>query len=60
MTPWIFGQEAWVNVIIVYMSVMIVYLSIIRNKGILKPTALLTGGFFYSLFLVYVLIKTFL
>jgi cation:H+ antiporter len=58
LTPWVLSIEAFVNVIIVYMSVGVVYLNIVRNKGVLCPSALLTGGFFYLLYLVYVILKS--
>lgn len=57
LTPWILNQYTLVNAVIVYMSVIVVYYSIIRNKGILKPKALLMGGIFYLIFLVYILTK---
>ena len=59
LTPWILSVDAIVNALIVYLSVGVVYLNIIRNKGILKPSALLTGGFFYCLYLLYVVLKIF-
>lgn len=57
LTPWVFETEAWVNIIIVYLSVFVVYLNIITNKGVLKPTTLLSGGFFYLVYLIYVIYK---
>lgn len=54
LTPWMLGTDAWVNVITVYLSVGVVYASIVINKGVLKPSALLMGGVFYLLFLVYI------
>lgn len=59
LTPWILSTDAIVNVIIVYLSVGVVYLNLIRNKGVLTPSALLTGGLFYLIYLVYVIIKIF-
>jgi len=57
LTPWVLSEEAIVNVIIVYLSVGVVYFNILRNKGVLKPSALLTGGIFYSIYLIYVIFK---
>jgi cation:H+ antiporter len=54
LTPWVLGQEAIINVIIVYASVLLVYINIIKNKGVLKPTSLITGGLFYLIYLIYV------
>jgi cation:H+ antiporter len=59
LTPWVLKQDALVNVITVYLSVIVVYLNIVRNKGILKPGALLTGGLFYLIYLGYILLKIF-
>lgn len=59
LTPWILNEYTLVNAVIVYMSVIVVYYSIIKNKGILKPNALLMGGLFYLIFLIYILIKLF-
>lgn len=56
LTPWILSTTELVNVVVVYLSVGVVYLNIVRNKGILKPSALLTGGVFYILYLIYVIL----
>jgi len=60
LTPWVLGMDAFVNVAMVYLSVGVVYHNIINNKGILKPSALLAGGIFYLLFIIYVVFKIFL
>jgi len=57
LTPWILGMDAFVNIILVYVSVAIVYINIVRNKGILSPYSLLAGGGFYLLYLIYVVLK---
>jgi len=59
ITPWILETEAWVNIIIVYLSVSVVYINIVANKGVLKPSALLSGGLFYLIYLIYIGIKVF-
>lgn len=59
LTPWVLSVDAWVNVITVFLSVGVVYGSIVSNKGILKPSALLMGGVFYLLFLAYIGFKLF-
>jgi len=59
LTPWVLKQDALVNVIVVYLSVAVVYLNIIKNKGVLKPEALLTGGLFYLFYLGYIFFKIF-
>lgn len=56
-TPWILSIEGIINVVVVYLSVAIVYLNIVANKGVLKPTALISGGFFYLLYLGYVIFR---
>lgn len=59
LTPWVLKQDALANVITVYLSVAVVYLNIVRNKGVLKPSALLTGGLFYLFYLGYILFTIF-
>ncbi len=56
LTPWILNTSELVNVIVVYLSVGVVYLNIVKNKGVLTPSALLTGGFFYLIYLIYVIL----
>ena len=51
LTPWVLSMDALANVIVVYLSVGVVYLNIIRNKGVLQPSALMTGGLFYIIYL---------
>lgn len=60
LTPWVLNVDGLVNALIVYLSVSTVYLNIVRNKGILKPSALLYGGLFYCVYLIYVLYKIFI
>ncbi len=59
LTPWVLETEAWVNIIVVYLSVFVVYINIVANKGVLKPSALISGGFFYLIYLIYVIHKIF-
>ncbi len=59
LTPWVLATEALVNVVIVYLSVITVYISILRNKGIIKPQALLAGGVFYLIYVIYVAFEIF-
>ncbi len=59
LTPWIMPDVAWVNIIIVYLSVSVIYLNIMANKGVLKPSALISGGLFYLIYLIYVVFKFF-
>lgn len=54
LTPWVLGVNEFVNVIVVYISVLAVYLTIVRNKGILKPSVLLFGGVMYLVYILYV------
>lgn len=60
LTPWVLSMDALVNVIVVYLSVGVVYINIVRNKGVLQPSALLSGGLFYLIFLIYVVFKVFI
>ncbi len=59
LTPWVLSIQALVNVAIVYLSVITVYISIVRNKGVIKPHALLAGGFFYLIYVCYVIFEIF-
>jgi len=57
MTSWVLNTDALVNVVTVYLSVAVVYFNIVKNKGVLQPSALLTGGIFYLIYLIYVAFK---
>lgn len=59
LTPWVLKTDAWVNIITVYLSVGVVYLNIVSNRGVLKHTALLSGGLFYLVYLIYIGFKVF-
>ncbi len=59
LTPWVLSMQALVNVTIVYLSVITVYISIVINKGVIKPKALLLGGFFYLIYVIYVIFEMF-
>jgi len=58
LTPWVLNTDALVNAVVVYLSVGTVYFNIVRNKGILKPSALLFGGLYYCIFIIYVVFRT--
>jgi len=57
LTSWVLSTDALVNVVTVYLSVAFVYFNIVKNKGVLQPSALLTGGAFYLVYLIYVAFK---
>lgn len=57
LTPWVLNIDAFINILIVYMSVSIVYRNIVNNKGVLSPYCLLAGGAFYLIYLIYVVLK---
>lgn len=57
LTPWVLNVDAYVNILIVYLSVIMVYRNIINNKGVLSPNCLLAGGAFYLIYLIYVILK---
>lgn len=59
LTPWDLNAAGLINVALVYMSVAVVYLNIVMNKGVLKPSALLSGGAFYLIYLLYILFTVF-
>ena len=57
LTPWVLGMDAFVNILLVYVSVFVVYINVVRNKGILSPYSLLAGGVFYLVYLIYIVLK---
>jgi cation:H+ antiporter len=57
LTPWVLSIEGFINVAIVYLSVFVVYITIRKNKGILTPGALLSGGLFYLIYIIYIVLK---
>ncbi|MDD3149250.1 MAG: hypothetical protein PHV68_00295 [Candidatus Gastranaerophilales bacterium] len=56
LTPWVLTTSALINVAIVYCSVSVVYFNIVKNKGVLCPSALMYGGLFYLIYLIYVIL----
>lgn len=57
LTPWVFGIDSWVSIILVYLSILTVYFAIIRNVGILRAKYLMLGGVFYFAYVIYVVLK---
>jgi cation:H+ antiporter len=56
LTPWVLGANEMINVIVLSCSVLTVYLAILKNKAVITPQILMTGGFFYLLYIIYVVL----
>ena len=54
LTPWVFGTESLINIILVYCSTVILFINLYRDKAF-SPHILITCGAFYLIYLVYIL-----
>ena len=54
LTPWVFGAESVVNIILVYMSTIILFINLYRDKAF-SAHILVTCGLFYLIYLIYIL-----
>ncbi len=55
LTPWKFTEPAVVSVVLVYLSLVILYVRAMRNGGRVNMQILLLCGFFYLIYIAYVL-----
>ena len=55
LTPWVFGMESIINVILVYCATVILFINLYRDKAF-SPHILITCGFFYLVYLIYIFI----
>lgn len=53
MTPWVFGTESIINIILVYLSTLILFINLYRDKAF-SAHILITCGFFYLIYIVYI------
>lgn len=53
MTPWIFGAESIINIVLVYLSTVILFINLYRDKAF-SAHILITCGLFYLIYLVYI------
>lgn len=54
LTPWIFGMESLINIVLVYCSTVILFINLYRDKAF-SAHILITCGAFYLIYLVYIL-----
>ena len=54
LTPWVFGMESVVNIVLVYLSTLILFINLYRDKAF-SAHILVTCGLFYLIYLVYIL-----
>ena len=53
LTPWIFGTESIINIVLVYLSTIILVFNIYKDKAFSAHT-LITCGLFYLIYLAYI------
>lgn len=53
LTPWVFGMESLINIVLVYLSTLILFINLYRDKAF-SPHILITCGVFYLAYIVYV------
>lgn len=56
LTPWVFGIESVINIVLVYLSTVLLFINLYRDKAF-SPHILITCGAFYVIYLVYVFWK---
>ncbi len=56
LTPWVFGMESVINIILVYLSTIILFINLYRDKAF-SPHILITCGAFYVIYLIYIFWK---
>lgn len=56
LTPWVFGMESLINIVLVYLSTVILFINLYRDKAF-SPHILITCGAFYLLYLIYIFWK---
>lgn len=53
LTPWVFGTESIINIILVYLSTVVLFINLYRDKAF-SAHILVTCGLFYLIYLVYI------
>jgi len=56
LTPWVFGTESVINIVLVYCATVLLFVNLFKNKGF-TPNILITCGAFYLIYLVYIFWK---
>lgn len=56
MTPWVFGTESVINIVLVYCATVLLFINLFKNKGF-TPNILISCGAFYLIYLIYIFWK---
>lgn len=56
LTPWVFGMESLINIILVYCSTVLLFINLYRDRHF-SAHILVTCGIFYLIYLVYIFLK---
>ena len=56
LTPWVFGTESLINIILVYCSTVLLFINLYRDRHF-SAHILVTCGIFYLIYLVYIFLK---
>lgn len=56
LTPWVFGMESVINIVLVYLSTILLFINLYKNKAF-SSNILITCGLFYLIYLVYIFVK---
>lgn len=56
LTPWVFGMESLINIILVYCSTVLLFINLYRDRHF-SAHILVTCGIFYLIYLVYIFWK---
>lgn len=54
LTPWVFGTESIINIVLVYLSTILLFINLYRDKAF-SAHILVTCGIFYLVYLIYIL-----
>ena len=55
LTPWVFGMESIINIVLVYLSTLILFINLYRDKAF-SAHILVTCGLFYLIYLIYIFV----
>ena len=56
LTPWVFGLESVINIILVYLSTVILFINLFKDRAF-SPHILITCGAFYVIYIIYIFWK---
>lgn len=55
LTPWIFGTESIINIVLVYLATLTLFINLCRDKAF-SAHILVTCGLFYLIYLIYIFV----